>query len=58
MNSFESSLTILALLLLGLLLPLLMTLIYGWSMDRLLAHWNTDLEHQGCEQRHGSQGSG
>jgi hypothetical protein len=45
MNSFASPLMILAPLLLRLVLPLLMTLIYGWSMDRLLAHWNTDLEH-------------
>jgi hypothetical protein len=44
MESSEAALAMMALLLLRVALPLLVTLIFGCAMNRLLDHWNTDVE--------------
>jgi hypothetical protein len=44
MDLSEVTLAMVALLLLRLALPLLVTLFFGRTMNRLLDHWNTNLE--------------
>ena len=45
MNTSEATLVLLALFLLRLGLPLFITWAFGYGMNRLVAHWNTDFEH-------------
>jgi hypothetical protein len=44
MATTEATLVDLAMLLLRLVLPFAITLIFGCTMNRLLARWNSDLE--------------
>jgi hypothetical protein len=45
MNIPESALPILTLFLLRLALPLIITPVFGHGMNRLVAHWNTNVDH-------------
>jgi hypothetical protein len=44
MNPFKATAVMLALFLLRLALPLLITMLFGYGMNRLVDHWNSNIE--------------
>ena len=44
MNISEATLAMLVLLLLRLMLPLIVTVLFGYGMNRLMDYWNSHIE--------------